>query len=75
MAIVNTDGGGNRVAPMIFGPAMVVIVVGVNKIVKDLDAAFDRIFEFCAPVNVKRHLKTHNRPGTANFRAPRRRLL
>jgi hypothetical protein len=59
--IVSTDGGGNRVAPMIFGPSKVVIVVGVNKIVKDLDAAFDRIHEFCAPVNVKRHLDMHHR--------------
>jgi hypothetical protein len=60
--IVSTDGAGNRVAPTIFGPAKVVIMVGVNKIVKDLDAAFDRIHEFCAPVNVKRHLDVHNRP-------------
>jgi hypothetical protein len=60
--IVSTDGAGNRVAAMIFGPRKVVIVVGVNKIVKDVDAAFDRIHEFCAPVNVKRHLDMHNRP-------------
>jgi hypothetical protein len=60
--IVSTDGAGNRVAAMIFGPRKVVIVVGVNKIVKDVDAAFDRIHEYCAPVNVKRHLDMHNRP-------------
>ncbi|WP_233853738.1 lactate utilization protein [Paraburkholderia sp. HD33-4] len=59
--IVSTDGGGNRVAPMIFGPGKVVIVVGINKIVKNLDAAFDRIHEFCAPVNVRRHLDMHRR--------------
>jgi hypothetical protein len=60
--IVSTDGAGNRVAAMIFGPAKVVIVMGINKIVKDLDAAFDRIHGFCAPVNVKRHQDMHNRP-------------
>jgi L-lactate utilization protein LutC len=59
--IVSTDGGGNRVAPMIFGPSKVVIVVGVNKIVKNLEAAIDRIHEFCAPVNVRRHLDMHHR--------------
>lgn len=60
--IMSTDGGGNRVAAMIFGPSKVVIVMGVNKIVKDLDAAFDRIRNFCAPVNVKRHFDMHKRP-------------
>ncbi len=60
--IVSTDGGGNRVAPMIFGPRKVILAIGVNKIVKDLDAALARIHEFCAPVNVKRHLDMHNRP-------------
>lgn len=59
--VISTDGGGNRVAPMIFGPGKVVIVVGVNKIVKDRDAAFARIRDFCAPVNVKRHLDMHKR--------------
>lgn len=60
--IMSTDGGGNRVAPMIFGPRKVILVVGVNKIVDDVDAAFRRIRDFCAPVNVKRHLDMHNRP-------------
>ncbi len=59
--IVSTDGGGNRVAPMIFGPSKVVVIVGVNKVVKDRDAAFARIRDFCAPVNVKRHLDMHKR--------------
>lgn len=60
--IMSTDGGGNRVAPMIFGPRKVILVAGVNKLVDDLDAAFRRIRQFCAPVNVKRHLDMHNRP-------------
>lgn len=60
--VVSTDGGGNRVAPLLFGPSRVVIVVGINKIVKDRECAFDRIREFAAPVNVKRHLDMHNRP-------------
>lgn len=60
--IMSTDGGGNRVAPMIFGPRKVILVVGVNKIVENRDAAFKRIRDFCAPVNVKRHLDMHNRP-------------
>jgi len=52
--LVNTDGSGNRVAAMSFGPKKVVVVVGVNKIVSDLDAAMERIELFAAPINNKR---------------------
>jgi len=53
--IVNVDGHGNRVAAMLFGPAKVIIVVGINKIVADLQAALDRIRNEAAPLNVSRH--------------------
>jgi L-lactate utilization protein LutB len=52
--IVNTDGSGNRVAAMSFGPKKVIVVVGVNKIVPDLDAAMERIETIAAPINNKR---------------------
>ncbi len=59
--LVNTDGLGNRVAPMIFGPDKVIVVVGANKIVKDVDEAIERIHRVAAPMNAKRHhLKHHN---------------
>ena len=35
--LINIDKGGNRVASMIFGPKKVLLVVGINKIVKDID--------------------------------------
>jgi len=58
--LVNIDGHGNRVAPMIFGPKKVIIVVGVNKIVKDVDEALKRVREWCAPRNVLKHgIKFH----------------
>jgi L-lactate utilization protein LutC len=53
--IVNVDGHGNRVAAMLFGPNKVVIVVGVNKIVENLEEALKRIRDKAAPANVKRH--------------------
>lgn len=53
-ALVNTDGTGNRVASMIFGPKTSVIVCGHNKIVPDVHAAICRIREYAAPVNYKR---------------------
>ena len=53
--IVNVDGHGNRVAAMLFGPAKVIIVVGINKIVADVEAALQRIRNEAAPLNVRRH--------------------
>jgi hypothetical protein len=49
--LVNLDGTGNRVAGMIFGPRKVILLVGMNKVVSDLDAAMDRIRDFAAPMN------------------------
>ncbi len=53
--IVNVDGHGNRVAAMLFGPGKVIIVVGVNKIVENLEQALEKIKNKTAPLNVKRH--------------------
>ena len=51
--LVNTDMTGNRVSAMIFGPKQVIVVAGKNKIVKDLNAAFDRIKSITAPAMAK----------------------
>ena len=48
--IVNRDGCGNRVNAMHFGPKHVILCVGVNKIVPDLDAAFARLEDIAGPV-------------------------
>lgn len=52
--IYNVDGNGNRVAAMLYGPDKVILVVGVNKIVKDVNEAINRNKEICAPANTKR---------------------
>jgi hypothetical protein len=52
--LVNTDGVGNRVASMIFGPKQVIILAGTNKIVKDEEEARKRIRTIAAPINSKR---------------------
>ncbi len=57
--LYNVDGRGNRVAAMIYGPEKVLVIAGVNKIVKDLDAAVKRVEEIAAPLNAARlKLKT-----------------
>lgn len=52
--LVNTDGSGNRVGSMIFGPKISIVVAGTNKIVSDLEHAMERIRQYAAPVNYKR---------------------
>jgi len=52
--LVNMDGIGNRVSAMIYGPKKVIIVVGINKIVSNLDQALDRIQTVASPLNNKR---------------------
>jgi L-lactate utilization protein LutB len=52
--LVNVDGAGNRVAAMIFGPKKVVVIAGVNKIVRDVAEAERRIELYAAPINNKR---------------------
>lgn len=48
--LVNLDRTGNRVAGITFGPKTVVILVGRNKIVSDLDEAFLRVKDYAAPL-------------------------
>lgn len=52
--IVNIDGYGNRVAPTIYGPQRVFLVVGRNKIAPDLTGAIDRARNIAAPLNARR---------------------
>jgi len=47
--VYNMDGMGNRVAPMIWGPPLVIIAVGINKLVPDLEAARERLRKIAAP--------------------------
>ncbi len=52
--IFNIDGNGSRVAPIIYGPKQVIIVVGVNKLTDDVDSAIKRTRQIAAPMDAKR---------------------
>jgi len=52
--LYNVDGNGNRVAALVYGPEKVLVVAGINKIVRDLDAAVFRVKTVAAPANGKR---------------------
>ena len=52
--LVNLDMIGNRVGALTFGPKKVVLLVGRNKIVPDLEAAVERIKAYASPANAMR---------------------
>ena len=52
--LVNLDMIGNRIGGLTFGPRNVIVLVGHNKIVPDLEEAMLRIKNYVAPVNVMR---------------------
>ncbi|MGD8513190.1 MAG: lactate utilization protein [Deltaproteobacteria bacterium] len=52
--LVNLDMYGNRIAAITFGPKNVVILVGRNKIVPDVEEAMFRIKNYAAPINAMR---------------------
>jgi len=49
--LVNLDGMGNRVAAMAFGPKKVILAVGMNKVVPDLETAVARVKHIASPIN------------------------
>lgn len=51
--LVNIDGNGNRCAALIYGPKSIVMIVGMNKVAADLDAAMSRARNTAAPANVQ----------------------
>ncbi|MGI6687489.1 MAG: lactate utilization protein [Christensenellales bacterium] len=52
--LVNVDGTANRVAFLCFGPQEVIILAGMNKLVKDVAAGYDRARNMAAPPNTLR---------------------
>jgi L-lactate utilization protein LutB len=52
--LVNLDMIGNRIAALTFGPRWVIILVGRNKIVPDLEEAMLRVKNYVAPTNCMR---------------------
>lgn len=52
--LVNIDGNSNRLACLLFGPREVYVLVGMNKVVEDVDAAVKRIHTMACPPNAAR---------------------
>lgn len=52
--LYNVDGNSNRVSCIVYGPKQVIIIVGKNKIVKDINEAVERVKKHAAPPNCVR---------------------
>jgi len=52
--LINIDGNGNRLACLIHGPKNVIVVVGMNKLVSDVNAGYQRVRDIASPANTKR---------------------
>jgi hypothetical protein len=52
--IINIDGIGNRVASMIYGPGHVIIIAGINKIVRSINEGIKRSKDIAGVMNAKR---------------------
>ncbi|MCI8991257.1 MAG: LUD domain-containing protein [Eubacterium sp.] len=49
--LVNVDGTGNRVAALIYGPKQVVILAGMNKVVRTTEDGISRVHNIASPPN------------------------
>jgi len=52
--MVNVDGNGNRVAAIVYGPKSVIVVAGMNKVVRSAEDAYRRARYTAAPENIAR---------------------
>ena len=52
--LINIDGNGNRVACLIHGPKHVIMVVGMNKLVSNVEDGYRRVRDIATPANTKR---------------------
>ena len=52
--LFNIDGNGSRVAPMLYGPDQVIVVVGINKLSDNVEEAIQRTRQIAAPLDAKR---------------------
>lgn len=52
--LVNVDGSGNRISCLAYGPDKVVLIVGLNKVCRDLPTALQRLRVQAAPPNCVR---------------------
>ena len=71
--LINIDGNGNRVAALIYGPENVIVIVGFNKIVPDVECGYKRVkTEACVPngIRLNRNTPCHHTGNCNNCLSP-----
>ena len=66
--IMMASGSGSQVPGYAYGANNVIFVAGTHKIVKDIDAGFDRIYTHSLPLESERIDKVYNTTGGSNAR-------
>lgn len=61
--IVVADGSGTRIVPFV-AAANVIVVIGANKLVKDLESAKDRVYSYTFALESARIRKVYGWPGS-----------
>lgn len=56
---------GSQLPAYAYGALNVIFVIGTQKIVKDIDEAFTRIYEYCLPLESERAKKAYGAEGSA----------
>ena len=49
--LINSDGKGNRLACLVYGPKNVIIIAGMNKVTADTDSGIKRVQNVSSPAN------------------------
>ena len=57
---------GSQLGPYAYGASHVIWVVGTQKIVKDIDEAVDRIYEYCLPLESEKLKKLYGIPSNVS---------
>ena len=52
--MINIDGHSNRVSSIAAGPRNVLMIIGMNKVTRDVDSAMSRARNEAAPINAQR---------------------
>jgi hypothetical protein len=59
-SVVLASATGAQLGAVVFGASVVILVIGAQKIVHDLDEAFRRVEEYCLPLEDQRALRVYN---------------
>jgi YkgG family uncharacterized protein len=65
-SLVIASASGSQLGPIVSGAGHVILVVGAQKIVPDLDTALRRIYEYCFPLEDARARQAYGVPSGVN---------